>query len=102
MDIIAILMGWPSIGAALLFSIAGVRSRRPVLIWIAVVLSLPMALYVSATPRFPLVGFIPLVALVVAALTCHKNARWPGLAGIVIYTACIAALAFIVIVQPNS
>jgi hypothetical protein len=102
MHIIAILMGWPSLAAALLLSAAGVWSRKPVLIWIGVILSLPMALYISATPRFPLVGFIPLVALVVAALTCRRNARWPTLTGIAIYSAFIVALAFAVFFEPNS
>jgi hypothetical protein len=100
MDAIAILMGWPSLGTALLLSIAGVWSRRPVWIWIGVVLAIPMALYVSLSPAYRFIGFIPLIALVVAALTCQKTARWPSLAGISVYTLFVLALAFIVINQP--
>ncbi len=100
MDVIAILMGWPSLGSALLLSMAGVWSRKPVWIWIGVVLVIPMALYVSATPAYPFVGLIPLVALVVAALTCHKTARWPSLAGISVYAMFVLALAFLVINEP--
>jgi hypothetical protein len=100
MDAIAILMGWPSLGTALLLSIAGAWSRKPVWIWIGVVLVIPMALYVSAMPAFPFVGVIPLFALVVAALTCRKTPRWPSLAGISVYAMFMLALAFIVINQP--
>jgi len=100
MDVIAILMGWPSLGTALLLSIAGVWSRRIVWIWIAVVLVIPMALYVSATPAYPFVGFIPLIALVVAAMTCRMTSRWPSLAGISVYSVFLLALALIVINEP--
>jgi len=100
MDVIAILLGWPSLGGALLLAAAGVWFRKPVLIWIGVVLVIPMALYLSASPAYPFAGLIPLVALVLAALTCRRTARWQSLTGISVYGVFLAALAFIVITEP--
>lgn len=100
MDAIAILLGWPSLGSALILATAGVWTRKPVLIWIGVILVIPMALYLSASPAYPFAGLIPLAALVVAARTCRKNARWQSLVGISVYGVFLAALAFIVITEP--
>lgn len=95
-DLIAILMGWPSLLAALLLAAAGSRLGRPALIWTGIVLTLPMALYLSGSPRFPLVGIAPVLALTVAALTCRAPNRWPAIAGVSAYAAFLAALAYIV------
>ena len=90
------LLGWPSVAVAALLAVAGVRAAKPALIWIALLLSAPMALYVSLTPRLPFAGIIPLGALVIAALTCRQGSRWPGIIGVAVFVSCIAALAFIV------
>ena len=83
----------------MLLSTAGVWSRKPYLVWIGAILIIPIALYLSAAPAYPFVGFVPLVALVVAALTCRKTARWQSWTGISVYSVFLFALAFIVLNQ---
>jgi predicted membrane channel-forming protein YqfA (hemolysin III family) len=98
-DIVAILMGWPSLIAALLLSATGTWLGKPVLVWTAVVLIVPMAFYLSGSPAYPFVGIVPVIALVMSALTCRKPGSWLRFAGIGIYLTFIAALAFVVIFQ---
>ena len=93
-------MGWPSLIAALLLSASGTWLGKPALVWTAVVFIVPVALYLSASPAYPFVGIVPLLALVIAALTCRKPGKWPGIAGVAVYAAFLAALAYIVTNQP--
>ncbi len=67
------------------------------MLWIALVLSAPVALYVSATPLLPFVGIIPMGALVIAARTCRSESRWLAFVSVGIYMACLAALAYLVV-----
>jgi hypothetical protein len=90
-------MGWPSLIAALLLVSAGAWFRKPAPIWIGLVLILPMALYVSGSPAYPFAGIIPVVALVVAAVTCRLPNRWPSLAGVGVYAVSLGGLAYIVV-----
>lgn len=94
------MIGWPFLVSALLLAAAGIWIRKPAFLWVAVVLSLPVALYISATPRFPFVGFLPLAALVAAALTVRRRSRLAGIAGVAIYAAFLAALAQLVLNEP--
>jgi hypothetical protein len=95
-DIIAILAGWPSLITALLLAVSGVWFRKPALVWIGIVLTLPVAYYISGSPAYPFVGIAPVLALAVAALTCRAPKRWPGIAGVSVYAAFLAALAWVV------
>lgn len=97
MDVIAILMGWPSLGSALLLSGAGAWLQKPALVWIGVALTIPMALYLSASPAYPFVGLVPLVALVIAAVTCRTIPRWRSMGAVAVYGAFLLALAFLVV-----
>jgi len=89
-------MGWPSLIAALAFASAGTWFRKPPAVWIGLVLMLPMALYVSASPAYPFVGIAPTAGLVLAAVTCRLPSRWPGFTGVGIYLAFLLALAYLV------
>lgn len=100
MDRIAILLGWPSLIAALALAAAGAWYRKPIPIWTGIVLTLPMAFYVSGSPAYPFAGVVPVLALVVSALTCGGRSRWPGFTGVGVYAVFLAALAYLVITQP--
>lgn len=102
MDMIAFLMGWPSLITALFLAMAGGWRRRPAFIWIAVVLTLPMACYLFGSPRFFLAGLIPLAALAVAALTCRRKTRWPVISAIAAYALLLGVLALVVLSAPSS
>jgi hypothetical protein len=95
-DIVAMLMGWPSLVAALILASAGAWFRKPAAIWVGLVLTLPVAFYVSGSPAYPFVGVAPVAALVMAAVTCRLPSRWPSLAGVGIYTMFLAGLAYLV------
>jgi predicted membrane channel-forming protein YqfA (hemolysin III family) len=96
-DIVAILMGWPSLIAALLLSASGTWLGKPALVWASVVLIVPVAFYLSGSPAYPFVGVIPVLALVASALTCRMVHRWPGFVGVGIYAFFLAGLAYLVI-----
>lgn len=100
MDVIAILMGWPSLTGALVLSSVGIWLRKPVLIWFGVVLITPMALYTSLSPAYPFVGIVPFVGLVTSALTCRWPRRWLSVTGVSLYGISLLLLAFIVINEP--
>ena len=100
MDSLAILLGWPSLITALLLAAAGAWFRKPIPIWAGLVLTLPMALYVSGSPAYPFVGIFPVLALAVSALTCRGPGRWPSVGGVAVYAVFLAALAYLVLRQP--
>ena len=100
MDTIAILLGWPSLVAALLLAAAGTWFRKPAVVWVGVVLTLPMALYVSGSPAYPFAGVFPVLALALSAVTCQAELRWPSYAGVGLYAAFGEALGCVVIGQP--
>lgn len=99
MDIVAILVGWPALLAALLLSASGAWLGKPALIWVSVVLIAPMAIYLSGSPAYPFVGTIPVLGLVASALGCRMHHRWPSAAGVIVYAVFLAYLAYTVIDQ---
>jgi len=90
-------MGWPSLLAALVLTSAGAWSRKPAAIWVGLVLTLPMAFYVSGSPAYPFIGIAPVIALAAAAVTCRLPNRWPSLAAVGIYAMFLAGLAYLVV-----
>ena len=96
-NLIGFLLGWPSLAIALCLAVIGTWLARPLMFWIALVLSAPVALYVSATLLLPFVGIIPMGALVIAARTCRNESRRLTFVSVGIYMACVAALAYLVI-----
>ena len=99
MDSVAILLGWPSLGLALLLALIGVRRVKPWLIWLSVALTAPVALYLSAAPAYPFIGVLPLCALTLAALTCRRDEKWPAQLGIGSFAAFLIALGILVVTQ---
>lgn len=94
-------MGWPSLIAALLLASAGAWFRKAVPIWLGLVLVLPMALYLSGSPAYPLAGVVPVAALTLAGVTCRLPGRWPSFTGVGVYLAFLLALAYLVTGQPQ-
>ena len=98
-NLIGFLLGWPSLGIALLLAGLGVWLSRPVMLWTALMLSAPVALYVSGSPAMPFVGVVPMGALAVAARTCKNKPRWPSILSVAVYGVCLGSLGFVVINQ---
>lgn len=99
MDSVAILLGWPSLGLALLLALIGAKQVKPWLIWLSVALTAPVALYLSASPAYPFIGILPLGALTLAALTCRRHEKWPAQLGIGSFAAFLIALVILVDTQ---
>lgn len=99
MENIAILTGWPSLIAALLLASAGAWLRRPLAIWIGLVLILPVTFYLSGSPAYPFAGIVPVGGLAVAAVTCRLPNRWPSITGVGVYGVFLAGLAHLVLSQ---
>jgi hypothetical protein len=96
-NLVGLLLGWPSLILGLGLAVAGTWHKRPPFIWSAVVLSAPAAFYVSGSPGVPFIGVVPMAALVIAAWTCRGPSPWPARVSLVLYGACLAALAHVVV-----
>ena len=67
------LFFWPAMVMGLILSALGLVWRRSSLPNAGAVLTLPAALYLSATPRFQFVGFVPVACLLLAAYTVRRD-----------------------------
>lgn len=95
----AIVFGWPAITVALLLAALGIRRGRPVLLAIAVVISMPFSLYLAGSPRTGLIGVsIPL--FLIAAAVCVRFRRpefaWMLLVPVIV---CLGWLGSVVLGQ---
>ncbi|MDA1074146.1 MAG: hypothetical protein O3A63_05205 [Proteobacteria bacterium] len=93
------LIGWPFLTSALGLAVLGTWRRIPTLLWISLLLSTPVGLYIAAAPDMPLVGLVPVAALGLAALTCRNESRRPAVVFVSVYGACLGVLAYVVLNQ---
>lgn len=101
MDAIAILFGWPSLVAALLLAAVGILRRRPGIVAIGAILSLPIALYIASSPGYPLLGLIAPVSLGVASWRCAQRPFWLAVAAAGVYLLFLSWLLYVVVVLDN-
>ncbi len=87
---LSMLMGWPAVVASVIVLAGGLLRKRPALVALGAMLSLPFFLYVAGTPRFGVLAIIPVVLEFVAAWVLWR--KRPLLAG----TLCAPAVAFAV------
>jgi hypothetical protein len=70
-----VLLGWPAVFLALTLSAFGVFQRRPSFLFTAMLLILPISLYLAGAPRLPFVSLLAPMALLGAGLaTQHGKA----------------------------
>ena len=79
------LLFWPAIAAGLVAACFGVLDRRPSWLMGAALLVLPASLYLTATPRFRFVGFLPVPFLLLARNAIRRQSDWLG-TGLVVAT----------------
>ena len=101
------LFFWPAIVMGLILSALGLVWRRSSLPNAGAVLTLPAALYLSATPRFQFVGFVPVACLFLAAYTVRRDygsyavpwnrvrIGWGVLAGAALFWIILAVLVMV-------
>lgn len=70
------LIGWPGIIASFVFSVIGCIRKRYMWLVLGAAFSLPISLYLGATPRFKyFMAFLPLFQMC-SAFAVHKKAQW--------------------------
>ena len=92
------LIFWAAIVGGLVIAGLGLVRRRPSLLIGAAFLLLPVSLYLTATPRFQFVGWVPVACLLLAAYAVRRNRVWPGgllvACGVVFWSVVASMLAF--------
>ena len=89
------LIFWAAIVGGLAASAVGLVRRRPSLLIAGGLLLLPASLYLTATPRFQFVGFVPVVCLLVGAYALQRNRTWIAgalVAGGVLFWSVVASM----------
>ena len=92
-----VLIFWSAIVMGLVISGLGLVRRRPSLLVGGAILMLPISLYLTATPRFQYVGFVPVACLLLAACAVRRNRVWPGgllVAGGVFFWSVVAEMLY--------
>ncbi|MDR9854725.1 hypothetical protein RJP21_14010 [Paenibacillus sp. VCA1] len=67
---------WMIIFAAVILSVIGLIFRKSVLLYLSAVLLLPLALYLSATPRFLFWGLVFPLLFAGSAILIQRKRRW--------------------------
>ena len=81
----AILFGWPAILVALGLAVSGIVRSKPRRPLIAIILVLPISLYLAGSPRFGWLGISIPILLSGASIAVHydrKNVAWIPLASV--------------------
>ena len=101
-----IVFFWPAVVMGLMLSALGLVWRRSSLPTAGAIVTLPAALYLSATPRFQFVGFVPVACLLLAAYTIRRDYRsyavpwhrvrigWGCLAGAALFWIVLAVMVY--------
>jgi ABC-type anion transport system duplicated permease subunit len=90
---------WTMIVGSCMVSVLGVMLRKPVLLYIGAVLLIPLGLYLGATPRFQVIGFLLPLFQVAAAVAVKRR---PLLAAVLLspILGFVIWLAHAVLTQP--
>lgn len=89
------LIFWPAIVVGLIASGLGIARRRAFPLVAGAILMFPAALYLTATPRFRFVGFVPVVCVLLAAEVVRRNQVWLGsvlIAASIIFWSALASM----------
>ena len=70
-----IVFFWPAVVMGLMLSALGLVWRRSSLPTAGAIVTLPAALYLSATPRFQFVGFVPVACLLLSRSVANDRLR---------------------------
>ena len=70
------LIFWAAIVGGLLVAALGLIRRRPSLLIGGAILLLPASLYLTATPRFQYVGWVPVACQLLAAAAVRRDQIW--------------------------
>ena len=86
---------WAAIVLGLGAACFGLVRRRPFLLIAGALLLLPASLYLTATPRFRFVGFVPVACLLLGASAVRRDRVWIGgllVAGAVVFWSVVASM----------
>ncbi len=92
------LIFWSAIVVGLVASGLGIVRQRASLLIGGAILVLPASLYLTATPRFQYVGWVPVACLLLAAYAVRRDKVWIGgllvAAGVIFWSVVASMLAF--------
>ena len=86
---------WSAIVVGLVASGLGLFRRRPSLLVGGAILMLPASLYLTATPQFQYVGWVPVACLLLVAYAVRRDRVWIGgllVAGAVVFWSVVASM----------
>lgn len=85
-----ILLVWPALVLSLVTSGMGIRHRAPGFLLLGAALSLPAALYLGATPRFGLVGFLLPMCHIGGAVALARRLPWVPVLSMLAFVGLVA------------
>ena len=94
-----VLFSWPAIILSILILITGLLLERAVWVLAGAILTIPFALYLSATPRFRFVGIVLPLVLLAAAYAVQRGRRLLAWLFLLPYIAVTVWLAWSVLNQ---
>ena len=97
-----VLLGWPATLIALALCGFGIFRKRHRYVYTAVMLILPVSLYLAATPRFAFVALLAPLLLLLAGLAIKQNNIQLAIALVLPVVLFFIWLALIVLAQPAS
>ncbi|MDD2496865.1 MAG: hypothetical protein PHT78_09805 [Desulfitobacteriaceae bacterium] len=92
--LISAVFGWPAVISSLFASMIGVIKSRVIWLIAGCVIYFPFLWYLSMTPKFGFLAYLPLACLAGAALTVSKGWRrlsWVLIILVIIFNGYIAA-----------
>ena len=78
----AVVFGWPAVILALILSVAGIVRKRPIWLFVAAIILIPITIYLIGSPRIGWMGFTIPVSLSGAGIAVRR--RREGLAWVLL------------------
>lgn len=97
-----VLLGWPLVLIALTLSTLGILQMRPSYLYTAMVLILPISLYLAGAPIFPFAALLAPLALLAAGRAIRQKKTRLALAITLPVILLFGWLAVLVLRQPGS
>ncbi|MDT8398359.1 MAG: hypothetical protein RQ899_07070 [Pseudomonadales bacterium] len=90
---------WPLVLLGLAYGVLGILRRKTLLLYAAAIASLPISLYLAASPLFSLVALVFPLAFIVSAYLLKANRNKAAVLLLVPYCAVIAWLGFALLLE---
>jgi hypothetical protein len=96
---LALVIGWPAVLAALITSAVAIVARRPALLFVGFLLAAPLLLYLTATPRFQVTAPVAGVLFAGAPVALRRDKVHLSIALVAPFALLVAWVATMVILN---